>query len=123
MQPRTYLRPKQQERAKRECAIVVAREEAGVVRFTVRDAEVIIEWMELAPERRGWGHGSEAVRLLEEQMAGEGVKRVRALVPVENGLALYFWLRLGYLPAAAGDADWPPTQAADSITMVRGSDA
>ena len=100
MQPRTCLRPKQQEGAKGGSAIVMAGEETGVVRYTVRDAEVIIEWIELAPERRGWGHGSEAVRLLEEQLGREGAKRVRARVPVANGLALYFWLRLGYRPEA-----------------------
>ena len=43
---------------------------------------------------RGYGYGGEAVRLLQEEF---GV--TQALVSPKVGLALYFWLRLGYAPA------------------------
>jgi len=35
-----------------------------------------------------------------------GVEHVRVAVPADVGLALYFWLRLGYRPIAAGDRLW-----------------
>lgn len=53
----------------------------------------------VAPERRGFGLGSEAVRALEGQLATNvGTRCFRALVPESMGLAFYFWLRLGYQP-------------------------
>jgi len=60
--------------------------------LTVRDIVVGEGW-------RGWGYGSEAVWLLEAEAQAE---RFRADVEAGNGLALYFWLRLGYRPGAAG---------------------
>jgi len=57
----------------------------------------------LAPALRVRGYGSEAVLLLEEQALRLGLaSRFRAQVEPSNGLALYFWLRLGYRPVAAG---------------------
>lgn len=55
----------------------------------------------IAPALRGFGYGSEAVRLLEEWAVREGLaNRFRADVDPRNGLGLYFWLRLGYRPEA-----------------------
>ncbi|MCS7276612.1 MAG: GNAT family N-acetyltransferase [Dehalococcoidia bacterium] len=55
----------------------------------------------IAPDRRGFGLGSEAVRALEGHLAATmGVRCFRALVPETMGLAFYFWLRLGYAPDA-----------------------
>ena len=72
-----------------------------------------IEDIELEKGYRGWGYGSEAVRLLEEMAVERGLgARFRADVDVKNGLALYFWLRLGYRPA---------TNAPDTFVMVRAS--
>ena len=50
----------------------------------------------VARGQRGWGYGSEAVRLLEAEAKAQ---RFRATVDARNGLGLYFWLRLGYRPA------------------------
>ena len=61
----------------------------------------------LAKAYRGWGYGSEAVRLLEEWAVRERIaERFRADVDVRNGLGLYFWLRLGYRPADGGQDTW-----------------
>ena len=84
-------------------------EEIGYLESAVRDGWLEVRWIELAEGRRGWGHGSEAVRLLEAQA---GVSQVRVGVPVGNGLALYFWLRLGYRP------EEPAGVASDTMTMV-----
>lgn len=64
-----------------------------------------ITGIEIAQGERGWGYGSEAVRSLEGWARERGMaKRFAAAVEPENGLGLYFWLRLGYRPAVAGEA-------------------
>ena len=53
----------------------------------------------LAAEARRRGLGADAVQLFEEAVARRyGVRHFRAGVDAGNGLALYFWLRLGYRP-------------------------
>lgn len=64
-----------------------------------------ITGIDISREERGWEYGSEAVRCLEklameQRLAG----RFAAAVEPDDGLGLYFWLRLGYRPAAAGEA-------------------
>ncbi len=46
-----------------------------------------------------------AVAMLEAYVQGEA-RHVRAAVPVEVGLALYFWLRLGYRPVVSSERLW-----------------
>jgi len=46
-----------------------------------------------------------AVALLEAHLRGEA-SHIRAAVPLEVGLALYFWLRLGYRPVVSGERLW-----------------
>jgi hypothetical protein len=70
--------------------------------------------IEVGEGERGWGYGSEAVRLLEAEGKAE---RFLARVEVANGLGLYFWLRLGYRPARAGEA--PGRASGGMIAMVR----
>jgi len=47
-----------------------------------------------------WG-----VALLETHLRGEA-SHIRAAVPLDVGLALYFWLRLGYRPVVSGRGLW-----------------
>jgi ribosomal protein S18 acetylase RimI-like enzyme len=91
-----------------------AKKEIGFVEFGVRDGWLDVRWIELAVEHRRWGLGAEAVRLLEVE-AGQKweASTVRAHVPRDVGLALYFWLRLGYRPE--GDAGGE----GDTMAMVR----
>jgi len=92
----------------------------GVVDYAVRDVWVTMGFIALAKSYRGWGYGSEAVRLLEEWATGNGsAERFRAKVPVGNGLGLYFWLRLGYRPAGRHELGWPPDERRDMMPMVR----
>jgi len=78
-------------------------EEIGFVEYGVSEGWLEVRWVELTVEHRRGGLGVEAVRLLEVDAERRwGVRGVRAKVPVENGLALYFWLRLGYRPCDAG---------------------
>lgn len=72
--------------------------------------------------RRGWGYGSEAVRVLESHLSETSkAKRFRAAVSKELGLALYFWLRQGYQPAEPEEQGaWQGGGCADMIWMVGG---
>lgn len=65
---------------------------------------------------RGFGYGSEAVRLIEER---SGAKWFRAEVAKSIGLAFYFWLRQGYRPARPEEAFWPVDQKSDIIHVIR----
>ena len=98
-------------------------EEIGALEYEIGcpdERSVTIRRIELLAERRGWGHGSEAVRAFEEEMIrGQGVRRFVSGAPFDSGLALYFWLRLGYRPAAGDEVEWPSGAAAGSIAMVR----
>ncbi|MBI1886745.1 MAG: GNAT family N-acetyltransferase [Chloroflexi bacterium] len=80
-----------------------------------------VGFVALEPGRRGYGLGSEAVRAFEEAVRERGLAdRFRAGVHRENGLGFYFWLRLGYRPAASGDfGDAEPAADRDTMWMVR----
>lgn len=65
---------------------------------------------------RGFGYGSEAVRLLEQRSAA---RRFRAEVAKSIGLAFYFWLRQGYRPAKPEEAFWPGDEESDIIHVIR----
>jgi predicted N-acetyltransferase YhbS len=73
-------------------------------------------FLALAAGHRGWGYGSEAVRLVEESA---GATCFLAEVDVRNGLGLYFWLRLGYRPAHADEVFWRAPDDGGIIAMIR----
>lgn len=75
-----------------------------------------IDFLALAAGRRGWGYGSEVVRLVEESSPAN---RFLAEVDARNGLALYFWLRLGYRPLRPDEVFWRAPAEDDIIAMVR----
>ncbi len=75
---------------------LAAREESGALLWT---------WLAVGAERRHFGYGGAAVPLLERAAHRAGMRRGRVLVAARNGVALYFWLRLGYRPRP--DARWP----------------
>ncbi len=95
------------------------REQIGEIRYRVDEGRLVFEQMEVTPALRGLGLGSEAVRLLEDWSGRRGTLRCEALVPKSLGLALYFWLRLGYRPAHAADPEWRTGRNGDIISMVR----
>jgi GNAT superfamily N-acetyltransferase len=77
-------------------------EPIGIVEYETAEGWLTVAFIALAKAYRGWGYGSEAVRLLEEWALCEGMaERFRTEVDVRIGLGLYFWLRLGYRPHAA----------------------
>ncbi|HZP25558.1 MAG TPA: GNAT family N-acetyltransferase [Dehalococcoidia bacterium] len=94
-------------------------EPAGVLEFAI--GEPAQGWLQvrfIAIERslRGWGYGSEAMRLLEDLARRRaGGRRFWAHIRPANGLNVYFWLRLGYRPALPDDGLPHP---ADGLVMV-----
>ena len=73
-----------------------------------------VSFIALARGQRGWGYGSEAVRLIEAEGNAE---RFCAKVDARNGLGLYFWLRLGYRPARPGEV--PGELSRGMISIIR----
>jgi len=99
----------------------IARGDGGAVIGEVecRADDPATGWLTIGPiavgeGQRGWGYGSEAVRLLE---AAGKAERFLARVDAGDGLGLYFWLRLGYRRARPGEV--PGRRPRGMITMVR----
>ena len=89
----------------------------GLLEFECLDSESMgVTFLAMEASRRGWGLGSEAVRLLEEELLGNGMaRRLQADIDVRNGLGIYFWLRIGYRPMGVGGG----TKGRGVVTMVR----
>ncbi|MFB3094099.1 MAG: GNAT family N-acetyltransferase [Dehalococcoidia bacterium] len=72
------------------------------------------------PGLSGQGYDTEAVRLLEGEALERGLAgRFWAPVRHDDGLGLYFWLRLGYRPAAVSQSPWPGGAPRDMMALVR----
>jgi hypothetical protein len=70
--------------------------------------DVSVPLVAVTPQRRFSGLGGEAVLVVEREVRARwGVKRCFAPVPDGRGLAVYFWLRLGYRPLTTAEAPWP----------------
>ena len=97
-------------------------EPIGIVDYGRDDPEgwLLIGVIALAAGQRGWGHGAEAVRLVEKRTQAE---RFRVTVNAKNGLSLYFWLRQGYRPAHPGDGLSLDGRERGIISMVRYAEA
>ena len=66
-----------------------------------------IPFLAVDPARRFRGLGGEAGLALAAHLRSSGVSRVYAPVPDGRGLALYFWLRLGFRPLLQGESPGP----------------
>jgi hypothetical protein len=51
----------------------------------------------------------QAMALLEEELSASGMRTVFAPAPAVHGIAMYFWIRLGYRPLLRGE--WPCVRA------------
>jgi GNAT superfamily N-acetyltransferase len=78
------------------------------------EGAVSVPLVAVVPEQRYRGLGSEAALMLEAHLrARHRVERVYAPVPDGRGLAVYFWLRLGYRPLLTEVAPWPLASLTD----------
>jgi len=76
---------------------------------TPAPGDAVISFLAMQPERRYRGLGGEAglavERLVRERL---GTRGVYVGVPEGRGLAVYFWLRLGFRPLSIGEAPEAP---------------
>lgn len=70
---------------------------ACAARLEARD--LVWSWLAVGDPWRAFGYGGAAVPLVERAALGQGAQVSRVRVPASNGVALYFWLRLGYRTA------------------------
>lgn len=79
-------------------------------------------WLAAAAQWRHYGFGGAAVPLFERAAQQSGAREALVPLPRDNGVALYFWLRLGYVPARSpslAEDDLPPGIAPDAVWMRR----
>lgn len=67
--------------------------------------DLIWTWLAVGALWRLRGIAAAAVPLVERAARRQDARRARVLVPGSNGVAFYFWLRLGYRPLPV--APWP----------------
>ena len=91
----------------------------GLLGYRVNNTDrgVTMGFIAVARGQRGWGYGSEAVRLLEAEVKAQ---RFRASVDARNGLGLYFWLRLGYRPARPDEVPGGPQSGIMPMMRIPG---
>jgi hypothetical protein len=83
----------------------------GVIAVRVhapKRGETIIELVATPAERARTGAGMQAAALLEEDLRARGVQRIYAPASEAHGIAMYFWIRLGYRPLLR--CEWPCTR-------------
>lgn len=99
------------------------KEPMGLVEYRVHEpaeGRLSVTFIALKNGRRGFGYGSEAVRALEAWAEkSHKVTSFLSEINPRNGLALYFWLRLGYRPAHAGEVFWRAPDERGIIAMIR----
>ena len=93
--------------------ISLAEGEAPVGLVAVRDGPhakaATVAFICIEPAMRYRGLGGEAALAVERRLRGGlAVDDVFAAVPETRGLAVYFWLRLGYRPLLSSRAPAPP---------------
>jgi hypothetical protein len=69
----------------------------------------VVEFVATPPALAREGAAMQAMALLEEELTDSGVRSVFAPAPAVHGIAMYFWIRLGYRPLLRGE--WPCERA------------
>lgn len=105
----------------------LAGESIGLVIVdAVEHGDAGVGLISIDPARRYRGLGGEAGLALERHLrSNHGVERVYASVPDTRGLAVYFWLRLGYRPLTMSSAPGPVESLGaplEGIWMLRDGD-
>ncbi|MGH7634175.1 MAG: GNAT family N-acetyltransferase, partial [Gemmatimonadaceae bacterium] len=89
----------------------------AVVRLHTPDrSSAIIELVVTAPDYARRGSGMTAAALLEAELRASKITRVFASAPAVHGIAVYFWIRLGYRPLLR--PEWP-CEPAGVVWMLR----
>ena len=72
--------------------------EAGEARLGFEGDTLFIERLEVAPEFRSYGLGSESAHLLRDSAKAAGFALFRSWAAPDLGLSVYFWTRMGLHP-------------------------
>jgi GNAT superfamily N-acetyltransferase len=94
---------------------VVSRGFGGFMVWEAKGREIVIRGLAMRRDWRDLGYGGEAVEWLEASWPN---RRFIAAIPRFNGLAVYFWLRVGFRPVRE-DEDRERTHDPDSLWMLR----
>jgi hypothetical protein len=91
-------------------ARIIERDGASVGMLVYRSAapkrgSAIIELVAAPPAFARCGAGMGAAVLVEDELRAAGARVVYAPAPAVHGIAMYFWIRLGYRPLMRGE--WP----------------
>jgi ribosomal protein S18 acetylase RimI-like enzyme len=78
-------------------------ERVGTAYASVEEDVLALQCICIDAESRGYGAGTDAVRLLLSA-ATLGCRLATAYAPPDNGLAVYFWTRMGFRPRFGHDA-------------------
>ncbi len=70
----------------------------GALNARLTQGDLVWGWLAVAPAWRARGLAAAAAALVERAAVRAGAARARVRVSATNGVALYFWLRLGYRP-------------------------
>ena len=90
----------------------------------LEDVTVLVwTWLAVAAEWRHYGYGGASVPLFERAASECGAASALVPLPPDNGVALYFWLRLGYVPQRESGLEQSnlPTGVAPSALWMRRS--
>ena len=90
------------------------------------DLALVWTWLAVDARWRAFGYGGAAVPLFEQAAQQAGAQIALAPLPPDNGVALYFWLRLGYTPirsAPVDPSDRPTGVPSDALWMQRSLDS
>ncbi len=67
----------------------------GACAARIEGEDLVWRWLAVGQPWRAFGYGGAAVPLVERAASRLGARISRVRVPASNGVALYFWLRLG----------------------------
>jgi hypothetical protein len=96
----------QADAALRARVIDQAGQPVGVVVYRLLDDQrATFELIAVPREHARSGNGMQGAALAEDEMRAAGARVAYAPAPAAHGIALYFWIRLGYRPLLRGD--WP----------------
>jgi hypothetical protein len=98
---------------------IAPRDFAGYIIWETTQREIAIRGVSIRRDQRNLGYGGEAVEWLEASWPD---CRFVAAVPRKNGLAVYFWLRVGFRPVRE-DENQARSRDPDFLWMLRAEPA